>query len=418
MPRKLTYEFVKSEFEKESYKLLTDVYTGCDQKLDYICPNGHEYSITYHSFGRGRRCYRCFANIRLTHEFVKSEFEKENYKLLSKEYKNSRQKLDCVCPNGHTYSITWSDWKKGVRCVYCYYSFSAGQSSRLTYDFVKNEFKKRDYKLLSREYKNSNQKLECVCPSGHRWSTSYHTFRVSDCPYCTGSRTNIDEIRKSFKKEGYTLLSNSYIDAHASLHYMCDKGHRHKMSWTSWKSHGKRCPYCGGGLLDINNVKRSFEKERYKILVDEFPFGNIRNSKKKFPYICNEGHRHFTTWSHWNSGFRCPTCALKRKSLTMMGENNPSWKGGVSCEPYCQIWSDKEYKESIKQRDGYRCMNPDCWNTHKALSIHHIDYNKKSCGPENLITLCRSCNGRANKDREWHKAWYQAIMYRRYGYVT
>lgn len=98
------------------------------------------------------------------------------------------------------------------------------------------------------------------------------------------------------------------------------------------------------------------------------------------------------------------------------GAGNPSWKGGISCEPYCDVWLDKEYKESIKQRDGYKCINPYCISKNlNDLTIHHIDYNKKSCVPENLITLCRSCNFRANKDREWHKAWYQAIMYRRYG---
>lgn len=108
---------------------------------------------------------------------------------------------------------------------------------------------------------------------------------------------------------------------------------------------------------------------------------------------------------------------LSDNHARLSGDDHPNWKGGISCEPYCQIWSDKEYKESIKQRDGHKCLNPDCWKTHKTLSIHHIDYNKKSCGPENLITICRSCNGRANKNRSWHKAWYQAIMYKRYGYV-
>ena len=27
---------------------------------------------------------------------------------------------------------------------------------------------------------------------------------------------------------------------------------------------------------------------------------------------------------------------------------------------------------------------------------YHINYNKKDCRPKNLITLCRSCNARAN----------------------
>jgi len=96
-------------------------------------------------------------------------------------------------------------------------------------------------------------------------------------------------------------------------------------------------------------------------------------------------------------------------------ENNPNWKGGIACEPYCEIWTDQEFKESIKQRDGYKCLNPECNKTCDRLSIHHIDYVKKNCHPSNLITICVSCNAKANKDREWHEAWYYcAIIERRY----
>ena len=93
------------------------------------------------------------------------------------------------------------------------------------------------------------------------------------------------------------------------------------------------------------------------------------------------------------------------------------WKGGISKEPYCNDWT-KEYKEFIKNRDGNRCLNPYCNSKNPAdLTIHHIDYNKKNCKPNNLITVCRSCNSRANTDREWHKAWYQAVLKMRYNYI-
>ena len=100
----------------------------------------------------------------------------------------------------------------------------------------------------------------------------------------------------------------------------------------------------------------------------------------------------------------------KAKSL----DNHPNWKGGISCEPYCAAWLDKEYKESIKERDGYKCLNPCCSKNSERLCIHHINYIKKDCSPFNLITLCVSCNTKANSDREWHKAWYKIIIQKRY----
>jgi len=105
---------------------------------------------------------------------------------------------------------------------------------------------------------------------------------------------------------------------------------------------------------------------------------------------------------------------IKENHADMSMERNPNWRGGISFEPYCADWT-REYKEYVKGRDGYKCLNPDCWQTFKELSIHHIDYNKKNCGPSNLITLCNSCNSRANTDRDWHEFWYKAIIYRRYG---
>ena len=100
----------------------------------------------------------------------------------------------------------------------------------------------------------------------------------------------------------------------------------------------------------------------------------------------------------------------------MCGSNNSNWKGGIGIEPYCDAWADKEYKADIKERDDSMCMNPDCWNTSEALCLHHIDYDKKNCSPSNLITLCASCNIRANYNRENNALYYQDLMTEFYGY--
>jgi hypothetical protein len=130
------------------------------------------------------------------------------------------------------------------------------------------------------------------------------------------------------------------------------------------------------------------------------------NNRSILEYICSEGHTDTTYWSKWQLGHRCPTCFHIKYS----GPNNNLWKGGISCEPYCQIWRDKEFKKSIKERDNYECQNPDCWEISKKLMLHHIDYNKKNCYPNNLITLCNSCNSRANFNRNYWVEFYKNIM--------
>ncbi len=98
----------------------------------------------------------------------------------------------------------------------------------------------------------------------------------------------------------------------------------------------------------------------------------------------------------------------------LAGENNPNWKGGITHEPYAPIWIDKRFKAGIKERDNHTCQNPDCRGDCDVLCIHHIDYCKKDCEPENLITLCRSCNARANFNRGFWEAGYKQIIYEKY----
>lgn len=97
-------------------------------------------------------------------------------------------------------------------------------------------------------------------------------------------------------------------------------------------------------------------------------------------------------------------------SCAMQGIEREDWTHFISSDPYCQIWT-KEYKDFIKERDNYECQNNmDCRKITNVLSAHHIDYNKKNCEPWNIITLCISCNSRANADREYWQEFYKSIM--------
>ncbi len=95
------------------------------------------------------------------------------------------------------------------------------------------------------------------------------------------------------------------------------------------------------------------------------------------------------------------------------GPDHWSWKGGITNKDYCCSWSDKEYKQDIRDRDNNKCQNPKCWGTINlkyALDLHHINYNKLDCRPINLISLCKSCHSRANTKRDFWQKFYEDIM--------
>lgn len=101
----------------------------------------------------------------------------------------------------------------------------------------------------------------------------------------------------------------------------------------------------------------------------------------------------------------------KLARLKISGSNNHFWKGGIAAEPYCDVWLDEEFKESIRERDNHECQNPDCEGTYfeDKLSVHHIDYVKKHCHPDNLISLCRCCNTQANSNRKYWQVLYSNL---------
>lgn len=92
------------------------------------------------------------------------------------------------------------------------------------------------------------------------------------------------------------------------------------------------------------------------------------------------------------------TCNAKFRN----GDKSPSWKGGISFEPYPLGWNNT-YKEQIRYRDSYKCQICDIPEVEccRKLDVHHKDYNKKNIKQDNLISLCRSCHVRTNSNREY-----------------
>ena len=82
-------------------------------------------------------------------------------------------------------------------------------------------------------------------------------------------------------------------------------------------------------------------------------------------------------------------------------DKHPNWRGGLSFEEYPIEFND-EFKQKIRKRDNWECKICNCKN--RSLDVHHIDYNKKNCKEDNLITLCHSCHTKTNYNRErWIK---------------
>ena len=270
--KKLTIEYIREKFNERGYTLLTEEYINNSQKLEYICPNGHTHSISWRNFSSGDGCPYCSKKAKPTLEFIKQEFEKIGWTLLSKEYINNSKKLDYICDKGHKHSISWGNFRKGKRCPYC------KGVKKLTIEYIREKFNEKGWTLLSEEYINSGEKLEYICNKGHKHCMSWDNFKKGkNCPECSGYNISytIEDIRKEFEKINWTLLSEEYVDSKTKLSYICDKGHKHLISWNKFQQ-GERCPFCQNyvgetrikTLLELNNIEfclqKTFKECKYK----------------------------------------------------------------------------------------------------------------------------------------------------------
>jgi hypothetical protein len=198
MGKKLNIEFIRAEFKKEGYILLTKVYDNAQQKLDYICPEGHRHSVSWGNWNSKNkcRCPYCNGNGKLTIEHIRAEFAKEGYILLTKIYKNAHQRLNYICPRGCRHSINWNNWQQNKRCP-CFSNLM-----RPTIEFIRSEFAKEGYILLTKVYKGNKQKLKYICPRGHKHSVSWNNWnKGARCPYFSNKVSKWEKTVKSFLSE-------------------------------------------------------------------------------------------------------------------------------------------------------------------------------------------------------------------------
>jgi hypothetical protein len=130
----------------------------------------------------------------------------------------------------------------------------------------------------------------------------------------------------------------------------------------------------------------------------------------------SDAHIGQIAWNKGKKGFgKGRITSLKTRikmSNAQRGDKGNNWQGGLTLEKYPREFNNF-LKEKIRERDGYKCQKCgvpqiECL---RKLAIHHIDYNKKNCNINNLISLCLECNLEVNINRlYWMNYFVQQIL--------
>ena len=129
--------------------------------------------------------------MKYTYQYVSDFFKSQNCQLLSKEYKNNRQKLDYICCCGNKSKITYANFKKGIRCSIC------ARNKKPPYQEVFNYFKSKNCQLLTQEYLNAHQLLDYICCCGNKSKINFNNFkRGQRCKECKEERKKQTSLKK------------------------------------------------------------------------------------------------------------------------------------------------------------------------------------------------------------------------------
>jgi len=107
----------------------------------------------------------------------------------------------------------------------------------------------------------------------------------------------------------------------------------------------------------------------------------------------------------------------KKASASLRGISLENWDRFISKEPYTEMWTDK-FKRLIRKRDNRICMLCGIHSERltRALSVHHINYDKTLTIPQNCISLCLNCHVKTNTNRKYWTTFFQSLLSERYGY--
>jgi hypothetical protein len=182
-------------------------------------------------------------------------------------------------------------------------------------------------------------------------------------------------------------------------------------NWKGGSLH-KQCATCGKGF----SAKPARRNARFCSLmcvgISQRGVAKRSNKVRKTCSVCSAPF--FKAQSHAHRYDCCSRkCGGILRSRRQSGTGNANWRGGLSRLPY--PWDFRLTSRQVIERDGGKCQNPSCRGIDKRLTSHHIDYDKQNCAGSNLITLCSSCNSRANFNRARWSALYTEIMAAREG---
>jgi len=296
------------------------------RKIIVECEKGIIDHVYFNSFKNGSEAGSHNITRRKDYFEALHTIENEGYKVISSEngYKNSRSEINTICPNGHHYPTTLSNFNHGNRCQKCWLE-EIGKANILSFELVKERFLEKGYTIIEEilEYNGSLQKIKCLCTHHISEESLYLSYNqvVNNnikCKYCNRDKRIMNLKEKYDSIDDYFNINNL--------------------------------------MLTIN--KGTYVKERLNL-----------NADVELTFICTE-HIHYGEQRILNRSFRfngnpCRYCAKKQIS----GQNHYRWNGGLSNLSEFLRGKINKWKFDSLKNNNFKCF---ITGLEGNLVVHHV----------------------------------------------
>lgn len=259
---KHSYEFIKNEFEKKNYTLVSDTYINNKTPMEYIC-NKHKnrgiQKITYNGLRQGQECIYCTYESgkhvnKIPEDIIKEKVEERGYIYKGLKYVDGASIVDFICKEHVDKGIQSKPWASiRIGCNVCSYCTGRERTTEEFQSMVNEIF---DNVEVIGEYTGTSNRIKCRCTThDYVWEPyGYNLLSGYGCPKCGSAKSGfqkrvpvdekikrLHEIHPDIEFLSYPILSSDYVDC------KCKKcGGVWKATYMNLTKYHKRtnCPYC------------------------------------------------------------------------------------------------------------------------------------------------------------------------------
>ena len=293
---------------------------GSNQRQNWRCAQGHQYSAAVSSRTNGSGCPICaglqvltgFNDLKTKFPLIAAEADGWDPASVSP---GSNRKQNWRCEEGHPYSATTNSRTRGRGCPIC-----SGRQVLAGFNDLKTKFP-----LIASEADGwdptsvspgSKQKHRWRCRQGHLYEAIIKNRTNGDgCPICSGRQVLVgfNDLRTKFpliaaEADGWDPATVS-PGSNQRQNWRCAQGHQYSAVVFS-RTRGSGCPICSGlkVLTGFNDLRTKFPEIAAE--ADGWdPASASPGSNQKQNWRCGEGHQYTSAIKVRTRGHGCPICS-------------------------------------------------------------------------------------------------------------